>query len=184
MALFFLNPAVTALVAWAVLKEPLGLLGAAGVGVSVLGLLVLSQPPFLFDAGGTVSAGEIGGLRHLHGCALHVNRAPHGARHGRARLPRKAPLRTCALFTCAGARHQDVMCAPPARAPPRRPQSWDHQRVVGTMFGVISALCAAGAFVCIRVIGKSEPALVMSVYFHTCAFISSSIPLAAGIPDK
>lgn len=56
VTLFFLNPAVTAVAAWAICREPLGLQGAAGVAISVAGLLLLSQPPFLFQSAAQVLA--------------------------------------------------------------------------------------------------------------------------------
>ncbi|GFH19799.1 uncharacterized protein HaLaN_16815, partial [Haematococcus lacustris] len=115
VTLFFLNPAVTAVAARLVMGEPLGWKGAAGVVISLGGLVLLSQPPFLMQAGA---------------------------------------------------------------------QAWDSLRVRGTVFGLVSALCAAGAFICIRKLGKAEPALVMSVYFHTCAFSTSAVPLAVGWPQR
>ncbi|WIA35490.1 hypothetical protein OEZ86_003920 [Tetradesmus obliquus] len=42
------GPAVTALMARALLNEPLGYRGAAGCLISILGAVVLSRPPFLF----------------------------------------------------------------------------------------------------------------------------------------
>lgn len=55
VTLFFMNPAVTAVAAWVFLSEPLGLKGLAGVFMSLIGLVVLSQPPFIFDPHGEVS---------------------------------------------------------------------------------------------------------------------------------
>ena len=46
-----LKPCVVAFVGWALLGEPLGLLGAAGLAVSLAGVLVLVQPPSMFGGG-------------------------------------------------------------------------------------------------------------------------------------
>lgn len=40
-------------------------------------------------------------------------------------------------------------------------QGWGRSRMLGTLFGVLSALCAAAAFISIRLIGKGEQPLVM-----------------------
>ncbi|GLC34177.1 hypothetical protein PLESTM_000166500 [Pleodorina starrii] len=139
VTLFFLNPAITAVVAWAILKEPLGLRGVCGVLVSVCGLILLTRPPFLF--GHTGSGSSAGGLHGDGGVGVGTAGAGDGAGGG-----------------------------------------WDRDRLLGSMFGLLSALLSAGAFISIRYIGKSEPALVVSVYFHVCAAGSSLAPLAAGVP--
>ncbi|PNG99445.1 Solute carrier family 35 member G1, partial [Tetrabaena socialis] len=41
VTLFFLNPAITAVAAWAIMREPLGLRGVAGVAASLAGLVLL-----------------------------------------------------------------------------------------------------------------------------------------------
>ena len=56
--------------------------------------------------------------------------------------------------------------------------------VQGTVFGIVSAFCAAGAFIAIRKIGRREPALVMSVWFHSTALVSSLVPLSIGYPSS
>ena len=48
VTLFFFNPALTAVAAWAVLHEPLGWVGVVGLFLSLAGLVCLTQPPFLF----------------------------------------------------------------------------------------------------------------------------------------
>jgi len=53
----------------------------------------------------------------------------------------------------------------------------------GTVFGIVSATCAAGAFVAIRQIGNREPALVMSVWFHSTSLVSCLVPLLIGYPS-
>ncbi len=48
--------------AWAFMGEPLGLHGLAGVVLSVLGLVVLTRPPFLFGGHAWVGReGRVGG---------------------------------------------------------------------------------------------------------------------------
>ncbi|KXZ53815.1 hypothetical protein GPECTOR_6g733 [Gonium pectorale] len=153
VTLFFLNPAVTAVAAWLIMREPLGLRGVAGVVVSLCGLVLLTRPPFLFGSGDSSAttaavsaAGGSAGSGALHGDgSLGVSAAGGAAEHAAA---------------------------------------WDGARLLGTMFGLLSALLSAGAFISIRYVGKGEPALVLSVYFHVCAAASSAVPLAAGLPDR
>eukprot|EP00198_Chlamydomonas_reinhardtii_P012721 XP_001702058.1 predicted protein [Chlamydomonas reinhardtii] len=149
VTLFFLNPAVTAVVAWAVLKEPLGGRGAVGVLVSVAGLVLITRPPFLgFSSGSSSSSSSSSAALHGDG-GVGVSAAGAAA-------------------AGAGGGGGGV--------------EWDAQRLLGTLFGVLSAVLSAGAFISIRFIGKGEPALVMSVYFHVCAAASSALPLTLGLP--
>jgi drug/metabolite transporter (DMT)-like permease len=60
---------------------------------------------------------------------------------------------------------------------------WGPRRAAGTSVGLLSALFAAGAFVCIRAIGKGEPALVVALWFHSAALFSA-VPLALGWPER
>ena len=113
VTLFFLNPALTALAAWLILREKLSILGWLGVAVSLAGLLLLTRPPVVFG-------------------------------------------------------HAD---------------QWDKSRTWGTFAGVASAVFAAGAFISIRLIGTREPALVLSMWFHTTAMFSSVPPMAASWPE-
>ncbi len=53
----------------------------------------------------------------------------------------------------------------------------------GTLFGILSALFASGAFISIRLIGNKEPALVMSVWFHSTALASCIVPLIFSYPS-
>lgn len=48
VALNFVSPSLTALLAWVVLRERLGWLSGLGVLVSLAGVFLQSQPPFLF----------------------------------------------------------------------------------------------------------------------------------------
>jgi drug/metabolite transporter (DMT)-like permease len=114
VTLFFLNPPLTAVLAWAIRGEPLSITGGVGCLASFLGVILLAHPPFLFG--------------------------------GHA--------------------------------------SWGPARVLGTVAGLLSALLGAAAFISIRYIGRSEPALVVATWFHTATLMISSIPLAAGWPDK
>eukprot|EP00798_Chlamydomonas_sp_ICE-L_P011875 gene11875-14981_t len=95
------------------MHEPMGLVGAAGVMLSVVGLVVLTHPPIIF-----------------------------GSR-----------------------------------------QPWGADRVLGTFNGLLAAFLAAGAFISIRKIGSREPALVMSIYFHSIAAFTSFLPLCVGVPE-
>lgn len=113
VTLFFLNPALTALAAFILLRERLAWIGWLGVAVSLGGLLLLTRPPFLFG-------------------------------HG---------------------------------------DQWDAIKAWGTAAGISSAVFAAAAFITIRIIGTREPALVLSMWFHTTAMVSSIPCLAASWPD-
>ncbi|GIL84985.1 hypothetical protein Vretimale_9838 [Volvox reticuliferus] len=145
VTLFFLNPAITAVAAWAIMKEPLGFHGVGGIIISLCGLLLLTRPPFLFNSRAANSTSGDG----LHGDAsIGVG--------------------------IAGSGDVDVSN--------NTGGGWDKQRLLGSMFGLLSALLSTGAFISIRFIGKSEPALVVSVYFHVSAAATSLVPLAAGLP--
>jgi drug/metabolite transporter (DMT)-like permease len=48
MRLFFANPAMTAVLAWIVHREPLGALSLVGVFASLAGVTLVTRPPFLF----------------------------------------------------------------------------------------------------------------------------------------
>ncbi|WIA15998.1 hypothetical protein OEZ85_012734 [Tetradesmus obliquus] len=113
MTLFFLNPCMTAVAAWAIRGEPLGLLGVAGCAWSILGLVLITHPPMLFGG------------------------------------------------------HAD----------------WGPKRVLGTLLGVTSAVFATGAFICIRFVGKAEPAIVVALYFHTSTMLLSAAPLLLRWPS-
>ncbi|GLI66985.1 hypothetical protein VaNZ11_011081 [Volvox africanus] len=144
VTLFFLNPAITAVAAWAIMKEPLGIRGVGGVLISLCGLVLLTRPPFLFSYRATDSTSG-----SLHGDpSIGVGTAGSADSGGN---------------NIGGG-------------------GWDKQRLLGSMFGLLSALLSTGAFISIRFIGKSEPALVVSVYFHVSAAATSLVPLAAGMP--
>ena len=117
VTLGLVSPPITALLAHAVLHEPLGWQGVVGCGVSLNGVVVLARPPFLF--GGATAAAAY------------------------------SPL-----------------------------------IVLGTAATVTSAVLASGSSICIRLIGKSEPATVVSLWFHTGTLMLSSFPLAIGWPQK
>lgn len=44
---------------------------------------------------------------------------------------------------------------------------WSNKRLLGTLYGVASPCFGAGVGYCIRRIQKSEPALVVALWFHT-----------------
>jgi len=83
--IFYLCPALTAVLAWMLLGESFGWLTAAGCLASLFGVVLVAQPPWL-----------------VGGAAV----------------------------------------------------EWSHQRPLGTALGVASAALAAGAYICIRLIGK------------------------------
>jgi drug/metabolite transporter (DMT)-like permease len=112
VTLFFLNPALTALAAFLLLRERLSWMGWMGVAVSLGGLLLLTHPPFIFGQG----------------------------------------------------------------------DQWDHRKIWGTAAGCSSAVFAAAAFITIRIISTREPAIVLSMWFHTTAMVSSVPCLAFSWP--
>jgi drug/metabolite transporter (DMT)-like permease len=112
VTLFFLNPALTALAAFLLLRERLSWIGWLGVAVSLGGLLLLTHPPFIFGQG----------------------------------------------------------------------DQWDHRKIWGTSAGCSSAVFAAAAFITIRIISTREPAIVLSMWFHSTAMVSSVPCLAFSWP--
>jgi drug/metabolite transporter (DMT)-like permease len=58
------------------------------------------------------------------------------------------------------------------------------QRLTGSIFGVLSAFLAAGAYLSIRLIGKKESSLTIAVWFHSTAFIHSVVLLLLGWPQQ
>jgi drug/metabolite transporter (DMT)-like permease len=63
-------------------------------------------------------------------------------------------------------------------------QDWGYARSMGVVAGLVSSCLCAAAFLCIRMIGKEEPALVVALWFHTATLVVSSLPLAVGWPQK
>lgn len=61
VALLFINPALTALLAWVVLGEALSWRGAAGCGAALGGMLLVARPSLLFGGGGGAAAAVVGG---------------------------------------------------------------------------------------------------------------------------
>lgn len=59
---------------------------------------------------------------------------------------------------------------------------WGSLRLIATTCMVISATCASFAFIAIRSIGRSEPSIVVSLWFHATSLMTSAIPLAASFP--
>ena len=49
VCLFFTNPVCLLMLAWALRGESIGAMGLGGVGCSLLGVVLVSQPPFLFQ---------------------------------------------------------------------------------------------------------------------------------------
>ncbi len=83
--IFYICPALTALLAWLLLGEAFGWLTAGGCLASLAGVALVAQPPWLAGSGGS---------------------------------------------------------------------EWGPQRALGTVFGFAGASLAAGAYICIRTIGK------------------------------
>lgn len=50
ISLMFINPALTALLAWPLLGEPLNAIGIAGCAASLIGMVLVVQPPALFGS--------------------------------------------------------------------------------------------------------------------------------------
>ncbi|KAI3429294.1 hypothetical protein D9Q98_005390 [Chlorella vulgaris] len=71
-----------------------------------------------------------------------------------------------------------VMVAQPGSAA----VDWSQRRLLGMAFGFTAALLAAGAYICIRQIGKREHSLTVAFYFHIHSVIFSIIPLSLGYP--
>ncbi|EFN59580.1 hypothetical protein CHLNCDRAFT_132944 [Chlorella variabilis] len=72
-----------------------------------------------------------------------------------------------------------VMVAQPGSAA----VDWSRQRLLGMVFGFAGAVLAAGAYICIRQIGKREHPLTIAMYFHTFSFLGSVVPLCLGYPQ-
>lgn len=62
-------------------------------------------------------------------------------------------------------------------------QQWDQTRALGTIFGLICPVFAAGVSYAIRRIAKSEPALVVALWFHTSTLVLFTLPLLLGFPN-
>lgn len=113
ITIMYSNPVLVALLAWALRREVLSLRGCVGIAVTLLGVVVVAQPPFLFGG-----------------------------------------------------------------------HEWSPTRLAGFVMGVLAAVTAAVAFFAITCIPKSEPALVVSLWFHTAAIATAIVPLIVGYPDK
>jgi drug/metabolite transporter (DMT)-like permease len=48
MTIMYSNPVLCALLAWAVRGERLGLLACSGIGATLVGVVLVSEPPFIF----------------------------------------------------------------------------------------------------------------------------------------
>ncbi|KAK9826826.1 hypothetical protein WJX81_004641 [Elliptochloris bilobata] len=112
MTLMYSNPALCAVFAWIVGTEAVTCICMAGVGASVVGVVLIAQPPFLF--------GEA---------------------------------------------------------------AWDHTRLLGSVSGILAALTAAIAFTAIKFVPKSEPTVVLAMWFHCSALVTAIVPLAVGVPE-
>lgn len=60
---------------------------------------------------------------------------------------------------------------------------WGHHRLLGTLCGMASPCFGAGAGYCIRRIQKTEPALVVALWFHLVTVGVLMWPLIAGFPQ-
>lgn len=125
VSLLFLNPAITALLAAALLSEPLGWRGILGCFASFLGMLLVVRPPFLFAWLSTDHS------------QIEMDSAHH----------------------------------------------WSEGRTIGTVFGILSAVLAAGAYLAIRRIGEKETSLTIAAWFHSAAVTHSVVLLLIGRPQ-
>jgi len=116
MTLFFLNPVVTAIVAWILLKEPLGTQGVIGIILSLVGLTLLIRPPFIFHS-------------------------ENGA-------------------------------------------NWTSDKFWGTILALSGSVCAAGVFISIRFIGNRVHPVILALYYHVIACLSSLPFLLAKFPSS
>ncbi|KAK9824648.1 hypothetical protein WJX72_012035 [[Myrmecia] bisecta] len=93
------------------------------------------------------------------------------------------PITWSSVVGCAASFAGVVLVAqPPFIFGGRAAVPWGHERMMVGM-GLAAAMTSAGAFTAIRSIKKSEPSLVVALWFHTFALVSSTIPLAFGFPQ-
>lgn len=62
-------------------------------------------------------------------------------------------------------------------------ENLSRNRLYGCLFGISSAVLAAGAYYAIRLIGQKESSLTIAVWFHVSAFTHSTFLLLLGLPD-
>lgn len=60
---------------------------------------------------------------------------------------------------------------------------WSEGRTMGTIFGILSAILAAGAYLAIRRIGEKETSLTIAAWFHSAAVTHSVVLLVIGRPQ-
>lgn len=58
----------------------------------------------------------------------------------------------------------------------------DISRLMGVLAGLTAAVASASAFICIRSLSGSEPALVVASWFHVTSVVLSAVPVAVGYP--
>jgi drug/metabolite transporter (DMT)-like permease len=146
-----IRPPLAALLAWLVLSESFPWLGWLGLAACLGGVALVAHPPFLF--GGH----QQWGATRLEGVAVDVASACFGAGGaGPRRLPALLagwPLRRCHKQPRRRCTRATARCLPlPARPP-------------------------AAVSVIIRLIGKSEPALTIALWFHTVSIAVCAPPL-------
>ena len=108
ISLFFLNPALVCMLAWALLGETVGALGICGVACSLFGVVLVSRPPFLF--GGTeAGAAAAWTLNHMLGghaimkqLLFMVDHATCMRDHGSSCLPEALPSHDCSAACRCG----------------------------------------------------------------------------------
>ena len=71
ITLFFFNPTMTVILAWACLGEPLLPLAMAGIACSLVGVVVVAKPPFIFGGHETWNHKRVAGAPSMQGCGIH-----------------------------------------------------------------------------------------------------------------
>eukprot|EP00775_Hariotina_reticulata_P005916 gene5916-biopygen7724 len=100
-----------------------------------------------------------------------------------ARICLKEPLGSRGLVGCLVALIGVVVVAhPPCLFGGH--EHWSHQRLLGACAAVLSASLSATSIMIIRSIGSSEPAAVVTIWFHLGTMLMSGIPLLLGSPAK
>jgi drug/metabolite transporter (DMT)-like permease len=171
MCLFFFHPCLTAVAAWAIRGEALGLLGAAGVVVSLVGTVVVIHPPMLFGGHAAWGPARIAGTGFGLVSAVCCAGAFICIRCGR-----------CALNAARGVQGAPRMGALHDSAAARRGDPCQHTHTH-------THLCSSHTTrthsrrTRARFIGKSEPALVVALYFHLSTALMSAVPLACSWPQ-
>ncbi|EIE20443.1 hypothetical protein COCSUDRAFT_6072, partial [Coccomyxa subellipsoidea C-169] len=153
ITIMYSNPVLVALLAWALRGEVLSARGCVGIAVTLMGVIVVAQPPFLFG-----------------GHEWSQTRMAALLRHGKNGM--QLSIVPTAWFPAFVAWCWNGL------------SDWGYGFATGFVMGVLAAATAAVAFFVITCIPKTEPALVVSLWFHGAAIVMSIVPLIVGYPDK